>query len=40
MSETFFDVNCSNVFLDQSPNTKEIKAKIIKWDLVKFKSFA
>ena len=36
---TPFDINCSNIFLDQSPKTKEIKAKINGWDLVKLKSF-
>ena len=25
---TLFDINHSNIFLDQSPKTKEIKAKI------------
>ena len=25
--------------MDQSPTAKEIKAKIIKWDLIKLKSF-
>ena len=28
------DINYSNIFLDLSPNTKEIKAKINKWDLI------
>ena len=32
-------MNCSNLFLDQSPKTKEIKAKIYTWDLIKLKSF-
>ena len=27
-SETFFDINCHNIFLDQFPKAKEIKAKI------------
>ena len=40
MGKTFWDVNHSNIFLDQSPKMKEIKAKTIKWDLVKLKSFA
>ena len=35
----FFDINCSNIFLDQFPTAKEIKAKIKKWDLIKLKSF-
>ena len=34
-----FDINHSNIFLDLSPKTKEIKAKINKWDLIKLKSF-
>ena len=37
--KTFFDINCSNIFLDQFPKTKEIKAKINKWDLIKLKCF-
>ena len=28
-----------NIFLDHSPKVKKIKAKINKWDLLKFKSF-
>ena len=28
---TLFDINHNNIFLDQSPNAKEIKAKINKW---------
>ena len=36
---TLFDINCSNIFLDQSPKEKEIQAKINKWDLIKLKSF-
>ena len=39
IGRTFFDINCNNVFLDQSPKAKEIKAKINKQDLVKLKSF-
>ena len=35
----FSDINHSNIFLDQSPRAKEIKTKINKWDLIKFKSF-
>ena len=38
--KTFSDINRSNIFLDQSPKAKEIKAKINKWDLIKLKSFA
>ena len=39
IGKTFSDINCSNVFLGQSPKAKEIKAKINKWDLIKLKSF-
>jgi len=28
IGKTFLDINHSNIFLDQSPNAKEIKAKI------------
>ena len=37
--KTFSDINCSNIFFEQSPKAKQIKAKISKWDLIKFKSF-
>ena len=36
---TFFDINCSNIFLDLCPKAKETKAKINKWDLIKLTSF-
>ena len=39
MGKTFSDINCSNVFLGQSPKTIEIKTKINKWDLIKLTSF-
>ena len=39
IGRTFSDINYSNIFLDQSPNVKEIKAKINKWDLNKLTSF-
>ena len=39
IGRTLFDINRSNIFLDLSPNAKEIKAKINKWDLIKLKSF-
>ena len=32
-------INCSNIFLDQSPKVKETEAKISKWALIKLKSF-
>jgi len=35
IGKTFSDINCGNIFLDQSPKAKEIKAKINKWDLIK-----
>ena len=34
-----FEINHSNIFLDQSPKLKEIKAKMNKWDVSKLKSF-
>ena len=34
-----FDINHSNIFLDQSSKAKEIKAKINKWYIIKLKSF-
>ena len=39
ISKTFSDINCTNVFLGQSPKAIEIKAKINKWDLIKLTSF-
>ena len=39
ISRTFSDVNCSSVFLGQSPKAIEIKAKINKWYLIKLISF-
>ena len=37
VDRTFFDVN--HIFLDLSPNAKEIRPKINEWDLIKHKSF-
>ena len=37
--KTFSDVNCTNVFLDQSPKAIEIKTKTNKWDLSKLTNF-
>ena len=37
--KTFSDINCTNVFLGQSPKAIEIKAKINKWGLIKLKNF-
>ena len=37
---TLFDINRSNIFFsDLSPKSKEIKANINKWHLIKLKSF-
>ena len=36
---TLFDIDHSNLFLALSPKAKEIKAKINKCELIKFKSF-
>ena len=33
ISNTFYDINHSNVFLGQFPKEKEIKTKVNKWDL-------
>ena len=37
--KTFSDINCTNVFVGQSPKVIETKTKINKWDLIKPKSF-
>ena len=37
--KTFSDINCTNAFLDQTPQAIEVKTKINKWDLIKFTSF-
>ena len=39
IGETFSDINCTNVFLGQSPKAIEIKTEINKWDLIKLTSF-
>ena len=39
MGKIFSDINRSNIFLDDSPKAKEIKAKINEWDLIKLRSF-
>ena len=33
------DISCSNIFLDMSPEAREIKAKINDWGLIKIKPF-
>ena len=37
--KTFSDINCTNVFLGQSPKAIKIETKINKWDLIKLTSF-
>ena len=39
IGKTFSDINCTKVFLGQSPKAIEIKAKVNKWDLIKLISF-
>ena len=39
IGKTFSDINHSTILYDPPPRTLEIKAKINKWDLIKFKSF-
>ena len=39
IGKTFSDINCSSVFLGQSPKAIEIKAKINKWDLIILQAF-
>ena len=39
IGKTFSYINCTSVFLGQSTKAIEIKAKINKWDLIKFISF-
>ena len=35
---SFFDINHSKILYDPPPRVMEIKTKINKWDLIKFKS--
>ena len=37
--QTFSDINCTNVFLGQSPKAIESKTKINKWGLIKLYKF-
>ena len=39
IGKTLFDINHSKNFFDPPPRVMEIKRKINKWDLIKFKSF-
>jgi len=39
VGKIFSDINCSNVFLGNSPRAIGIKAKINKWDLMKLVNF-
>ena len=39
ISKTFSDINCTEIFLGQSPKAIETKTKINKWDLFKLTSF-
>ena len=39
MGKTLSDINHSRILHDPPPRVMEIKEKINKWDLIKFKSF-
>ena len=39
IGSTLFDISLSNIFLDLSPQARETKAKINKWDRIKCKNF-
>ena len=39
IGKTFSDINCTNVFLVQSPKAIEINSKINQWGLIKLTSF-
>ena len=39
IGKTLSDINHHKIFYDPPPRVMEIKAKINKWDLIKFKSF-
>ena len=34
IGRTLFDINCSNIFSDQSPKVMGIKANVNNWDLI------
>ena len=38
ISRTLYDINQSKIPYDPPPRVKEIKTKVKKWDLIKFKS--
>ena len=37
--KNIIDLSCSNLLLDTSPKARELKAKMIYWDLMRIKSF-
>ena len=39
IGRTLNDINQSKILYDPPPRTMEIKTKVNKWDLIKFKSF-
>ena len=39
IGRTLNDINQSKILYDPSPRAMEIKTKVNKWDLIKFKSF-
>ena len=39
IGKTSSDINCTNVFLGQTPTAIEIKTKVNKWVLIKLTSF-
>ena len=39
IGSVLFDISLRNTFLDLSPQARETKAEINKWDLIKLKSF-
>ena len=39
ISSILFDINLSKILFDPPPRVMEIKTKVKKWDLIKFKSF-
>ena len=39
IGKTLSDINHSRILYDPRPRVMEIKAKIIRWDLIKLKSF-